>query len=399
MKFRIKQVAISVTAVVVAAIGGVVACGPKPSLMQVETVKAEKGTISNEVTATGTIEAIKTVTVGTQVSGTIEAIYVDFNSVVKKGQLLAKIDETTLRAQVNQTAAQVASAKAEMVYQQANFDRVKALYDKQLVSKADFDQAQYNLSKADANYKMAESEHQRSLTNLSYASIYSPIDGVVLNRAVDEGQTVAASFNTPELFAIANDLTQMEVQADVDEADIGQVKLGQKVNFTVDAFPDDNFNGEVSEIWLKPTTTSNVVTYTVIISAPNPLLKLMPGMTANITIVTQQAVNVVMVAAKALKFWPDDSLIARNQNRSRLADTGNHRTLWQFDGFAFTPLEVTTGITDGASIQIIDGLKEGDEVVVNAVAGSSSAKSSSSPFMPKPPSRNTKSKTAEPPRS
>lgn len=397
MKSKTKKIIGIAVVAMSASVGILVSCGPKPSGISVETTTAQHGAISNSVTATGTIEAIKTVTVGTQVSGTIKGIYVDFNSHVKKGQLLAKIDETALQAQVDQTTAQVASAKAQLIYQKATFERAKALYDKDLTSKAEFDQAQFNLSTAEASYQSAQSEHQRSLTNLSYASIYSPIDGVVLNRAVDEGQTVAASFNTPELFAIANDLTQMEVQADVDEADIGQVKLGQAVSFTVDAFPDDNFRGEVSQIRLKPTTASNVVTYTVIISAPNPKQKLMPGMTANITIVTEQSENTVLLATKALKFWPADSLLG-NQTYSRSSDTGNIHTVWSYNGQLFTPIKVVTGINDGTNIQIVSGLKSGDEIVVNASLTSSTSKSSSSPFMPKPPSGKQNNKTAEPPR-
>lgn len=387
------------TAIIFAlAVGGaLMACGPESVGLAVESVRVETGSISNEVTATGTIEAIKTVTVGTQVSGTIKALYVDFNSHVKKGQLLARIDETTLQAQASQTAAQVASAKAELVFQQSTFDRTRALFEKQLVSAADYDQALYNLSRTEASFKMAESEHQRSLTNLSYATICSPIDGVVLHRAVDEGQTVAASFNTPELFSIANDLTQMEVQADVDEADIGQVRLGQKVSFTVDAFPDDAFAGEVSEIRLKPATTSNVVTYTVIISAPNPQLKLMPGMTANITIVTAKADKVPMLAVKALKFWPDDSLMTTGEQLSRSADTGKISTVWRYDGARFHPLHIVTGISDGTNVEVISGLKAGDEVVLTVVASASAKKSTSSPFMPKPPAKSKNSKTSQPP--
>jgi HlyD family secretion protein len=385
MKRKIKKILIIASASLIAIIGVLISCGQKKTGLQVESVKTEIGTLSNSVTATGTVEAIKTVTVGTQVSGTIKTLYVDFNSHVKKGQLLAKIDETILLAQSNQTSAQVASAKAELVYQQANFGRVKSLYDKDLTSKADFDQAQYSLSKAEASHKSAVSEHERSLTNLSYASIYSPIDGVVLNRAVDEGQTVAASFNTPELFSIANDLTQMQVQADVDEADIGQVKLDQQVSFTVDAYPDDNFSGLVAEIRLKPTIASNVVTYTVIIKAPNPGQKLMPGMTANITIVTEKADKVVFLPTKALKFWPADSLLAPGTLASRDSDTGSFRTLWQYDGQAFNPIKVVTGINDGTNIEIISGLKAGEEVVAD-VTQSKSSSSSSSPFMPKPPS-------------
>lgn len=397
MKSRTRNVLIIISTVIVLTVGLVMSCGKRQAGYSVETVKAEKGSISNTVTATGTIEAIKTVTVGTQVSGTIEEIFVDFNSHVKKGQLLARIDETALKAQASQTAAQVASADAELTYQKATFERTKALWDKQLISRDDYDQAQYNLSRAEASYKMAESEHQRSLTNLSYATIYSPIDGVVLNRAVDEGQTVAASFNTPELFSIANDLTQMEVQADVDEADIGQVRLGQKVSFTVDAFPDDNFEGDVSQIRLKPTTTSNVVTYTVIINAPNPKLKLMPGMTANITIVTGMSENTVLLATKAMKFWPADSLIGPGIIASRDADTGHMWTIWLYDGKEFKPKQVITGLNDGTKVEIVSGLTVGEDVVVD-ITKSTSGNSSSSPFMPKPPSRSKKTQNSESPR-
>lgn len=398
MKSRTRNILILVGTAMVLSVGLVMSCGSRQAGYSVETVKAEKGSISNTVTATGTIEAIKTVTVGTQVSGTIEEIFVDFNSHVKKGQLLARIDETALKAQASQTAAQVASANAELTYQKATFERTRALWDKQLISRDDYDQAQYNLSRSEASFKMAESEHQRSLTNLSYATIYSPIDGVVLNRAVDEGQTVAASFNTPELFSIANDLTQMEVQADVDEADIGQVRLGQKVSFTVDAFPDDNFEGEVSQVRLKPTTTSNVVTYTVIISAPNPKLKLMPGMTANITIVTEKTENAVLLATKAMKFWPADSLIGPGINASRAADTGHLCTIWIYDGSDFKPKQVLTGINDGTKVEIISGLAGGEDIVVNITQSSSGNSSASSPFMPKPPSSTKKTNNSESPR-
>ena len=397
MNHKRRNVLFTAIALVMIAGGAIIACGTKSTALDVVTVKVGTGTISNEVTATGTIEAIKTVIVGTQVSGTIKAIYVDFNSHVKKGQLLARIDETTLQAQANQTEAQVASARAELVFQQSTFARTKALHDKQLVSTADYDQALYNLSRTEASFKMAEYEHQRSLTNLSYATIYSPIDGVVLHRAVDEGQTVAASFNTPELFSIANDLTRMEVQADVDEADIGQVRLAQMVSFTVDAFPNEAFAGVVSEIRLKPVTTSNVVTYTVIISAPNPKLKLMPGMTANITIVTAKADDVLLLTTKALKFWPEDSLMAPSEHPSRSADTGNIHTVWHYDGQRFQPLQIATGINDGSNVEVISGLKAGDEVVLTAEVTASAKKSTSSPFMPKPPSKSKTTKTLAPP--
>ena len=229
------------------------------------------------VTATGTLEAITTVEVGTQVSGVIEKIYVDFNTQVKKGQLLAQLDKTPLQAQVDQSQATVDNAEAELTYQKSNYERTKALYDKQLIAKSDYDLAVYNFNKAQASLKNAKSVHDKNKINLSYASIYSPIDGIILDRAVDEGQTVAASFNTPTLFSIANDLTQMQVEANVDEADIGQIVEGQRVEFTVDAYPDMKFAGVVSQLRLQPVETNNVITYTVIVNAPNPDLKLMPA--------------------------------------------------------------------------------------------------------------------------
>ncbi|HAH23055.1 MAG TPA: efflux RND transporter periplasmic adaptor subunit, partial [Prolixibacteraceae bacterium] len=246
-----------------------------------ETAKIERGTISNTITATGTLEAIKTVQVGTQVSGVIEKIFVDFNSQVKKGQLLAQLDETPLLAQLQQSKASVDQAEAQVKYQKATYDRYKVLAEKKLIAQSDFDLAEFNYNNALGQLSNAKSVYDKNKINLSYARIYSPIDGIILQRAVDEGQTVAASFSTPTLFTIANDLTQMRVEAKVDEADIGQVRNGQRVEFTVDAFPLRKFSGEVTEIRLQPVSTANVITYTVIINAPNPEKVLMPGMTAN----------------------------------------------------------------------------------------------------------------------
>ncbi|HNZ72348.1 MAG TPA: efflux RND transporter periplasmic adaptor subunit, partial [Prolixibacteraceae bacterium] len=276
----------------------------------IETGKIERGNISSLVTATGTLEAITTVEVGTQVSGVIEKIYVDFNTQVKKGQLLAQLDKTPLQAQVDQSQATVDNAEAELVYQKSNFERTKALFDKQLIAKTDYDLALYNYNKAQASLKNAKSVHDKNKINLSYASIYSPIDGIILDRAVDEGQTVAASFNTPTLFTIANDLTQMQVEANVDEADIGQVVEGQRVEFTVDAYPDMKFAGAVSQLRLQPVETNNAITYTVIVNAPNPDLKLMPGMTANISAFTKEKNGIWVVPGKAIRFNPDANLIA-----------------------------------------------------------------------------------------
>jgi HlyD family secretion protein len=275
-----------------------------------ETVQAKKGTIINTITATGTLEADTTVLIGTQVSGVINKIFVDFNSIVKKHQLLAVLDTTPLQTQVRQSQAALEQSKGEVEYQRATFERYQALLDKKLIAQADYDQVKYNYSTARANLKTAQAGYDKSIVNLNYAYITSPILGVVLNRAVDQGQTVASSFSTPNLFTVANDLTQMHVEANVDEADIGQVKQGQPVDFTVDAFPSEIFKGDVRQIRLQPIVTSNVVTYTVIVNAPNPEKKLMPGMTANITVLVQKVDSVLIVPGKALRFTPDAAFLA-----------------------------------------------------------------------------------------
>lgn len=278
-----------------------------------DTVEVTRGNISVTVTATGTIEAVTSVDIGTQVSGIINKVYVDFNERVKQGQLLAEIDRKQLIAQLEQSQASLDQAKAQFVYQEATYNRMKALYEKQLISQSDFDQALYNYTNAEASLKNAESSYDRQAVNLDYSYIYSPIDGVVLNRAVEEGQTVAASFNTPTLFTIVNDLKQMEVETSVDEADIGKVKAGQRVEFTVDAYPDMKFDGSVAEVRLQPVTTNNVVTYSVILSAPNPDEKLMPGMTASATIYVDEKENTLLLSGKALRFTPDEETLAKLQ--------------------------------------------------------------------------------------
>lgn len=380
--------------------------------INIETAKAETGTISKTVTATGTLEAITTVEVGTQVSGIIEKIYVDFNSYVKKGQLLARIDTTNLAAALEQSQASLDNAKAELDYQQANYDRLSPLNSKKLISQTDYDQTVYNLNKAKANYNSALAQHKKNQINLGYAMIYSPIDGIVLNRAVEEGQTVAASFNTPTLFTIANDLTQMRVEADVDEADIGQVKKGQRVEFTVDAYPDEKFQGEVTEVRLEPTVTNNVVTYTIIISAPNPDFKLMPGMTAETSIYVMEKKDLLVVPSKALRFTPDQMLLfsyMSGQGKPKIhegmegqmpqggftppAEMGQQngeKVVWVKKDSLIRPQPVKTGLDDDINVEITQGLKPGDEVILsmeeltnklpkNAPAGN--------PFMPRPPGR------------
>lgn len=367
-----------------------------------ETAKVGKGTISNTVTATGTLEAIKTVMVGTQVSGVIEKLYVDFNTQVKKGQLLAQLDETPLMAQLDQSKASVDMAEAQVKYQKATYERYKALIAKKLIAQSDFDLAEYNYLNAQASLKNAKSVYDKNRINLSYARIFSPIDGIILNRAVDEGQTVAASFNTPTLFTIANDLTQMRVEAKIDEADIGQIAMSQRVQFTVDAFPDLKFAGEVSEIRKQPVVTSNVVTYTVIIQAPNPDTKLMPGMTASTTIYVNEKVDIPVVPGKALRFAPDEAVYSAylkslpGEIAGKMAktlaksDAANAKSsfVWTKNGAEIERREVKIGENDGINYELLSGLNQGDEIVLSLTAVKASAASKTvakSPFMPQRP--------------
>jgi HlyD family secretion protein len=339
------------------------------------TVKVERGNISNTVTATGTIEAITTVEVGTQVSGILQHVYVDFNDNVKQGQLLAKLDETALRAQLDQSQSAVDQAQAQLNFQEATYNRLKVLYDKQLVSQADFDQAVYNYENSKGALSNTKSALARAKVNLEYATITSPIDGVVLNRAVEEGQTVAASFNTPTLFTIVNNLTQMEVQTSVDEADIGKVALGQRVDFTVDAYPEMKFEGSVSQVRLQPVTTNNVVTYVVILSAPNPEKKLMPGMTASATIYVEEKANILTLPGKALRFIPDASYLTKMfigmkspASEKAILAPGGPKIVWIKDiKTGLQPVPVVTGINNGSAVEIISGLNEGEEVVISMI--------------------------------
>jgi HlyD family secretion protein len=371
-----------------------------PGQVTWETTPVTRGSLKLSVTATGTIQAIQTVEVGTQVSGKIIKIYADYNSQVKAGQLLAELDRRPLQTQLTMAAASLDNAKAEMTYQTATYNRVRALNDKKLTSGSSYDEALYNFQRAEASLKTAQLNYDQAKINLDYAFIYSPIDGVVLQRAVTEGQTVAASFSTPTLFTIAHDLTQMQVEASVDEADIGSVKEGQQVTFTVDAFPDDVFSGEVTQVRLKPAVSSNVVTYTVIVKAPNPGMKLMPGMTASITCTVKEAKDVLLAPSAALQFSPDS---AKGMPPAPPTPEGKERkTVWVKSGDRIHPAFIETGLDDDINVEIKSGLKEGDLVVTGsngAVAAAPEASkdtSSSSPFMPKPPSRG-KNKNSPPP--
>jgi HlyD family secretion protein len=420
IKLRIGISALVITSVTLLI---VYACKEKVEPYTFETEKVERLSIVNTITATGTLEATTTVEVGTQVSGVIEKLYVDFNSVVKKGQLLAEIDKTSLQSSLDEAEASLDNAKAELEYQLSTYERIKALSDKQLVAKADYDQAKYNYDKAKASIKTSRARYDKAIVNLNYASIYSPIDGVIMHRAVDEGQTVAASFNTPTLFSIANDLTQMQVEADVDEADIGQVKDGQRVEFTVDAFPDKIFDGKVLEIRLQPVETSNVITYTVVVDAPNPEKMLMPGMTASITAYVEEIDNVLAVPGKAIRFTPDrDVMMAYMQKKgitpgqrgkngqgtggaipsgTRMAGSmqlnqtnanDNSSRVWVKDGDMVKPVMIESGSSDGSYTEVISGLNEGDEIVVSMTANvkAKTEKSTTSPFMPQRPGSSKK---------
>jgi len=370
-----------------------------------ETVEVSKGTIANSVTATGTVEPITQVEVGTQVSGIVNKIYVDYNSVVKKGQVLAELDKILLTSELASKKSSVASSKTEYEYQLKNYTRSKTLHEKKLVSDTDYETAYYNYQKAKNAYEISRNDLKKAETNLGYATIYSPIDGVVLSRAVDEGQTVAASFSTPTLFTIANDLTKMQVVANVDEADIGNAQKGQRVTFTVDAYPNDTFEGQVTQVRLEATTTSNVVTYEVIVNAPNPDQKLKPGLTANITIYTQEKNNILIVPSKAIRFTPDVSLIGAEDKIEKAAgikEDSIHKIVWTKEGRTFKAIPVIIGITNGVLTEIISGVKEGQIVVTDATAGSmpgqtmikagekESNSTEKSPFMPTRPGANKK---------
>jgi len=366
----------------------------------IETSRIGKGTIASTVTATGKLEAIKTVSVGTQVSGVINKIFVDFNSQVKKGELLAQVDETPLLAQLEQSKSTVDQAEAQVKYQKATYDRYKTMIEKKLIAQSDFDLAEYNYKNALSSLNNAKSMYEKNKINLSYARIYSPIDGVILNRAVDEGQTVAASFSTPTLFTIANDLTQMRVEANVDEADIGNVSMNQRVEFTVDAYPELKFAGAVTEIRMQPVTTSNVVTYTVIIQAPNPDKKLMPGMTASTTIFVNEKKDILVVPGKAIRFapvqetyssylksLPEDTAKKMDINLPVVSTDKDKMFIWTKTGQVIHEHEVKIGTNDGINYELLSGLKEGDEIVLSmtaqkAVAATPTAKS---PFMPTRP--------------
>ena len=365
--------------------------GKKEEKVEFETAKVEEGNIQTTITATGTIEPVTSVTVGTQVSGIVSKLYVDYNSVVKKGQVIAELDKTNLISELTAQRANLASAQSSLNYQQANYNRYKTLYDKGLVSADEYESALLQYNQAKEQVKTARESVQRAQTNLGYATITSPIDGVVLSKAVEEGQTVAASFNTPELFTIAQDLTDMRVIADIDEADIGGVKEGQRVSFTVDAFPEDKFEGQVTQVRQQATTESNVVTYEVVISARNNDLKLKPGLTANVTIFTLEKNGVLVAPAKALRFMPNEALLHEGQS---IEDVEAPKKLWTMEGNVFKAHKVETGTTNGVLTEIVSGINAGTEVLVDfTITGGEEmpqAQQAQNPFMPRPGRNNNR---------
>lgn len=367
-----------------------------------ETATVDRANISNSVTTTGTIEPVTEVEVGTQVSGIIDRLYADYNSVVTKGQLIAEMDKVTLQSELASQKATYDGAKAEYEYQQKNYERNKGLHEKQLISDTDYEQSLYNYQKAKSAFDSSKASLAKAERNLSYATITSPIDGVVISRDVEEGQTVASGFETPTLFTIAADLTQMQVVADVDEADIGDVEEGQRVSFTVDAYPNDVFEGKVTQIRLgatssssSTTTTTTVVTYEVVISAHNPDLKLKPRLTANITIYTLDKQGVLSVPAKALRFTPAVPLVGPN---AVVKDCEGEHKVWTREGDTFTAHPVSIGISNGIVTEITGGINEGTQIVSDAVISTGAETTIAegqgdgkrSPFMPGPPGNNKK---------
>jgi len=397
----------------------------KEAPVALQTESPQIGYISQSVTATGNIQPTDTVTVGSQVSGIIKALYTDFNDRVKKGQLLAQLDKSLFLAQVDQNKATLLSAQSQLTYQQANFGRQELLYKTGAISKADYDNATYTLNNAKAQLENAKAQLASSEKNLSYTDIYSPMDGVVLTRSISVGQTVAASFNTPTFFTIAKDITKMQVQANVDEADIGNVAHGQRVTFTVDAFLDDVFQGSVEEIRLKPVTSANVVTYTTIIDAPNDDQKLKPGMTANVTIYTKEVDSALLISAKALQFQPDSAVLGekykiisdttsrrgrrthkdagqvadpRSSSGPRKGDTTTAKVkdssrvqasevahVWVLqDSTTLVQRKIRTGLNNDTQVQVLEGLTTSDVVVtgIEQVVKGASSPAAKSPFLP-----------------
>lgn len=370
----------------------------KEQVVVLESERPKMGYISENVTATGKVQPVDTVAVGTQVSGTIKTLYANFNSKVKKGQLLAELDKTLFEATVNQYQANLVSAQSALIYQEGNFSRQSNLYKVGAISKADYDNALYTYTASKASVNSIRAQLASAQKNLSLASIYSPIDGTVLSRSVSEGTTVAASFSTPTIFSIAKDLTKMQVEASVDEADVGDISKGERATFTVDAFLNDTFKGTIQEIRLSPSISSNVVTYKTIINTSNDANKLKPGMTANITIYAKEVNNALLIPTKAIKFAPDSTLAGKYHlswiNPEKKPAGADEAYVWvQKGAHELVQKKIKTGINDNTHVEVLSGLSTADLVVTNAEhAGKGQAgtvsQAQSSPFMPKRPGGN-----------
>lgn len=371
----------------------------KEATVQLDTVKAERGELTETVTATGEVESVTQVDVGTQVTGIIDKLYADYNSVVTKGQLIAEIEKTLLMSELNSAEANVESAKITYEYNLTNYNRDKALHDKQLISDYEFQTSQKDLQVSKTAYDKALADRVRAAKNLNYAEIYSPIDGIVISREVEVGQTVVSSMNVANLYTIA-DLDNMQVIGNVDEADIGRVKVGQDVTFSVDAYPDDLFEGKVTQVRLSPTTESNVVTYEVVVAASNPEHKLIPGLTANLTIYVIREKDLLLLPAQAFKFEPeenssDDKLPRPTGTPDRQALAKDERYVWVVDGQSLVPTVVKIGESNGIRTQIVSGLADGATVATgytqSAMAKGGGDEAQRSPFAPQPPhSKNKK---------
>ncbi|MCF2593084.1 efflux RND transporter periplasmic adaptor subunit [Bacteroides caecigallinarum] len=397
-----KKVFISAAAIIVLAGAGLWIFGGKKSNQTISfaTSAVHKGTISNSITATGTIEPVTEVEVGTQVSGIIDKIYVDYNSVVKAGEVIAEMDRVTLISDLQSAQATYDGAEAEYMYQEKLYERNKTLHEKQLISDTEYEQYEYNYRRAKSTYDQSKAALAKAQRNLSYTTITSPIDGVVTSREVEAGQTVASGFETPTLFTIAADLTKMQVVADVDEADIAGVKDSARVTFTVDAYPNDVFEGRVKQIRLGSTnstssstssTSETVVTYEVVITADNPDLKLKPRLTANVTIFTDTRENVLVVPNKALRFIPDKKLAGGKV----IKDCNSQKKVWTMDATSIIAHPVKTGMSDGSNTEIVSGISEGTEIITETIVKGEMPEMSEeggeqNPFMPGPPDRNKK---------
>ena len=398
-----KKVMIGLAGIVIIAGGFFLFSGRKAGgRIVLETEKVGRTSITNVVTATGTVEPVTEVDVGTQVSGIIDKLYVDYNDVVTAGQLIAEMDKVTLEAELQSATAQLDKSKSEYEYQQKNYARSKVLFEKKLISDTEYETATYNYEQAKANYEESQASMVKVRRNLEYATITSPINGVVINKAVEEGQTVAAGFETPTLFTIAADLTKMQIIADVDEADIGSVQDGQRVSFTVDAYPNDVFEGKVEQIRLgessdsstssSSSSSSTVVTYEVVISADNPDLKLKPRLTANVYIYTMERNDVLSIPNKALRFIADASMLEplglTVENPTMQAPEGK-RLVWVEEGTQLKPKAITVGSSNNNVTEVVDGLQEGEIVAVDLSAEvpeiTPAAGQERSPFMPGPP--------------